>query len=298
MERKTVGGLVLAWVGSLVLGGCVVLPAVTPGGRARLGASGAFGDTAGHSSVMTAHTGVSPLTLVPEIFEGDFELGYVGDVLLEGDRQDDAHGAYAGGAYTPLLGELGNRTYLRGIAQLDVDVMTRRGLAVVGGTASVGIELFGYVTGEGVLGDLRAGVGGVMAGQWGVGLQLQGAYRYVEGGESYGHLGVTLSIRFPAAAGGVYGTALLALDVATTDQRGSGSDGSWGDISSGESRSHPMRGAGEGSPAGPRWICEDHAGNRGDGPTRLDARRLCGAETCECRRGDRGAEPSSDPPRP
>lgn len=287
MGRETAGALALALLGSFALSGCLAFPAATPGGRARIGISGAFGDTAGDDPmIVPAHVGVSPLTLVPEIYEGDFELGYVGDLFVEDGGQRGAHGAYVGGAYTPLLDDLGRSTYLRGVVQLDADVMTRRGLAVVGGTASVGVELFGYITGEGVVGDLRAGVGGVMAGQWSVGVQLQGAYRYVQGGEHYGHLGATISVRFPAAVGGIYATALLALDIAASDSDADGASGDedWGDVSSGESRTHPMRGGGERRGPRPRWVCEDEAGNDAEGGTLEEARALCGNETCECRR--------------
>lgn len=272
------------WLGLLV-SGCLAAPVATPGGRARVGVAGSFGDTGGSdAAVVPMHVGISPLTLLPEVLEGDFELGYVSDMFLEDGDQRSTHGVFVGGAYTPLLDELANDTYLRGVVQLDADVMSRRGLAVGGATATVGVELFGYMTGGGVVGDLRGGVAGVMAGQWAVGAQLTGSYRYVEGGEHYGFLGATISVRFPAAVGAVYGTALLALDLA--DDSPDSGDEDWGDISSGETRGHPMRGEPSAPTERPRWICEDEAGNTGEAATRLDAQRLCGDSHCECRRGD------------
>ncbi len=291
MRGSPVGALGCILASALAVG-CVAAPVATPGGRARVGIAGAFGDTAGDDAALVPmHVGVTPLSLVPEIFEADFELGYVADLFLSDGGQRSGHGAYVGGSYTPLLHRGSSGTYLRGVVQLDADLMSRRGLALGGATASVGVELFGYITGQGVIGDLRGGVAGVMAGQWSVGVQLTGSYRYAETGEQYGFLGATLSIRFPAAVGSVYATALLAIDLAASEN-GNGASGPVGDMTSGETRSRSMDGRDAPPPPPPRWICEDARGNRGEGMTRLEARRLCASEDCACRRGDLGRPPA------
>jgi hypothetical protein len=71
---------------------------------------------------------------------------------------------------------------------------------------------------------LYAGIVGWGRGEWGIGVQLQASYRFVDG-DHYATFGGSISVRFPAGIGVGYVTA-LAIAEGASSSRGSSSSGS------------------------------------------------------------------------
>ncbi len=276
----------LAWAQAA----CVAIPLVSPGGRARTTAGAAFGDVhdeAGRAdSAISVHAGIAPLSLLPEAREWDFELGYALDAFPE-HRPLDAHGGYAAVSFMPQLYRNERERFgIRLITTLDCELLSARNDTVLGFSASVGVDLFGFIAGDGSRGNvLHSAVAGALHGEWSVGLVAQGSYRFV-GGEHYGTLGLGISIRWPAGAGvaflGPLGLIEAAVNTAAPREDGyprshrsslrSNEPSTWNDRTS-----HP--------PRGPNLSGQIECSRRGlavVADTEAEALALC--RDCTCRR--------------
>jgi hypothetical protein len=261
------------------LAGCIGVPIGTPGGRARVVGAAAFGDIGGQEQgapAISFHTGIAPASYWPERREWDVEAGYVLTGFTD-VRGEEAQGGYVGASWMPHLAALGNGANMRAILGGDVEMLALRGVAGFGGTASFGVEVYGRTSGDGFMAGASGGVAGAAYGEWAIGIVLEGSYRY-SAGEHYGTVGAGLSLRWPAAGGVVFATA-IGLGIAAANSQSSSGQLSGGDT---EVEWNEHRGdLPEDPPAPPgRFVCTDSSGNAVEADALEEARSLCPG--CEC----------------